>query len=71
MGSITKITFCVYLGRQFDKDGNLKNWWEQKSLDKFKGKTECIKDQYGEFEVQGVKVSFMVIYNNNHTYCGF
>ena len=45
-----------FAGRQFDPDGNLFNWWERKALDNFKTKTQCIKDQYSEFVVEGLHV---------------
>jgi predicted metalloendopeptidase len=29
-------------GRQFDKDGNLKNWWTKEDETKFKEKAQCM-----------------------------
>lgn len=47
-------------GRQFDKDGNNKNWWEHETDAKFKTKAQCITDQYASFEAtpeeKGLKV---------------
>jgi membrane metallo-endopeptidase-like protein 1 len=36
-------------GRQYDKDGNFKQWWTQKSIDNFKEKAQCIIDQYSDY----------------------
>lgn len=34
-------------GRQFDKDGNDRNWWKPKTDARFKERAQCIIDQYG------------------------
>ncbi|XP_022096999.1 membrane metallo-endopeptidase-like 1 isoform X2 [Acanthaster planci] len=36
-------------GRQYDKDGNLVDWWSADSVVKFKERAQCIVDQYGDF----------------------
>ncbi len=38
-------------GAQFDKDGNVKNWWTDEDLEKFKAKTQQIIDRYSTFTV--------------------
>jgi len=38
-------------GAQFDKKGNVKNWWTDNDYEKFKGKTQQIIDQYSAFTV--------------------
>jgi putative endopeptidase len=44
-------------GRQFDADGNLREWWTQPTRDKFAAATRCIVDQYARYEaVPGVKL---------------
>ena len=37
-------------GRQFDKDGNLKDWWTKDDEAKFKQKAQCMVDQYDAIE---------------------
>lgn len=37
------------MGRQYDSDGNLNNWWHPKTLTKFLEKVQCIIDQYGNY----------------------
>ncbi len=38
-------------GAQFDKDGNVTNWWTEEDYKKFKAKTNQIVEQYGAFTV--------------------
>jgi endothelin-converting enzyme/putative endopeptidase len=37
-------------GRQFDGDGNLKDWWAASDADAFKTRADCIVDEYSGFE---------------------
>lgn len=45
------------VGRQFDKSGNLKQWWDDDVIAKFKEKAQCIVEQYGNYTVPEVGVS--------------
>jgi len=38
-------------GRQFDADGNLKDWWTKKDAKAFEERTQCIVDQYAQYTV--------------------
>ncbi len=38
-------------GAQFDKEGNLKNWWTKADYEKFKAKTQLLIDRYDSFTV--------------------
>ena len=38
-------------GAQYDKDGNLKNWWSKEDNSKFKEKTNAVAKQYDGFVV--------------------
>ncbi|ETN81757.1 peptidase family M13 [Necator americanus] len=40
-------------GRQFDADGNLKEWWDAEVKKKFEERIKCIINQYGKLEVPG------------------
>ncbi len=45
-------------GRQFDKDGNLKNWWTREDEDKFNARADCEVKQYDAIEaVPGVHLN--------------
>lgn len=44
-------------GRLFNKDGNLVKWWSNKSIEAFKKKTKCLKDQYSSYEFEGKKIN--------------
>merc|ERR1711874_625336 len=41
-------------GRQFDAAGNLANWWEDATKDKFLDKANCIIWQYGNYTANSV-----------------
>ncbi|ESO99538.1 hypothetical protein LOTGIDRAFT_113606, partial [Lottia gigantea] len=36
-------------GIQYDKDGNLLQWWSDDAIDQFKAKAQCIIDQYSTY----------------------
>ena len=38
-------------GRQFDAQGNLRDWWTKDDADKFKQRTQCVEDQYAKYVV--------------------
>jgi putative endopeptidase len=38
-------------GRQFDAQGNLKDWWTKQDADKFTKRAQCVVDQYGQYTV--------------------
>ena len=45
-------------GRQFDKDGNLKNWWTKEDEEKFNARADCEVKQYDALEaVPGVHLN--------------
>ncbi len=37
-------------GRQFDADGNLRDWWSPKSAEEFKKRSQAVVKQYNEYE---------------------
>ncbi|KAK7127685.1 hypothetical protein R3I93_020307 [Phoxinus phoxinus] len=38
-------------GREYDKDGNLRSWWQNSSVDAFKLQTQCMVEQYGNYSI--------------------
>jgi len=38
-------------GRQFDAQGNLKDWWTKQDADQFTKRAQCVVDQYGQYTV--------------------
>ena len=48
-------------GREYDKDGNLRPWWKNSSVEAFKQQTECMVQQYSNYSVNGEPV------NGRHT----
>ncbi|XP_015511770.2 neprilysin-2 isoform X1 [Neodiprion lecontei] len=41
-------------GRQFDKEGNLVDWWQPETKERYLEKAECIIYQYGNYTVESV-----------------
>ncbi|XP_042195152.1 endothelin-converting enzyme 2 isoform X3 [Callorhinchus milii] len=44
-------------GREYDKDGNLRPWWQNSSVENFKNRTECMVKQYSRYTVNGEHVN--------------
>ena len=38
-------------GRQFDADGNLKDWWSRSDGEEFERRSQCVVDQYAKYPV--------------------
>lgn len=43
--------FFVQTGREYDKDGNLRPWWKNSSVEAFKKQTQCMVEQYGNYSI--------------------
>ncbi|XP_011861519.1 PREDICTED: neprilysin-2-like [Vollenhovia emeryi] len=43
-------------GRQFDKDGNLMQWWNNATIKAFRERAQCIVDQYSRYKLQEVNL---------------
>ncbi|XP_067392568.1 endothelin-converting enzyme 2 [Emydura macquarii macquarii] len=44
-------------GREYDREGNLRPWWQNSSLEAFKNRTECMMEQYNKYLVNGEHVN--------------
>ncbi|CDQ68099.1 unnamed protein product [Oncorhynchus mykiss] len=44
-------------GREYDKDGNLRPWWQNSSVESFKNRTECMVEQYNGFTINGEHIN--------------
>jgi endothelin-converting enzyme/putative endopeptidase len=40
-------------GRQFDAQGNFRDWWKQGDAEAYEGRAKCIEDEYGNFIADG------------------
>ncbi|XP_065172885.1 endothelin-converting enzyme homolog isoform X2 [Atheta coriaria] len=38
-------------GREFDKEGNLHQWWNNKTIERFKTRTKCVSNQYKKYQL--------------------
>lgn len=53
-------------GRQFDKNGNLVDWWAPQTKEKYLEKAECIIHQYGNYTVEDVNLNVMIGFYYTH-----
>ncbi|ODM96996.1 Endothelin-converting enzyme 1 [Orchesella cincta] len=44
-------------GREYDKFGNLRMWWRNETISRFKNQTECIVSQYSGYKIDGERVN--------------
>lgn len=44
-------------GRLFNKDGNLADWWSNKSIEAFKNKAKCLEDQYSNYTFHSLNLN--------------
>ena len=44
-------------GRQFDKHGNLKQWWNNRTIAEFRKAAQCIVDQYSNYTLDEINLS--------------
>jgi membrane metallo-endopeptidase-like protein 1 len=43
-------------GRQFDKQGNLKQWWNNRTIAEFRQAAQCIVDQYSNYTLKEINL---------------
>ena len=44
----------VCTGRQYDKDGNLKQWWRDSTIQAFRKEAQCMIDQYSNYTLEQI-----------------
>lgn len=44
-------------GREYDLHGNLHQWWNDATIERFKNRTECFVEQYNQYQVQGRNIN--------------
>ncbi|XP_032903922.1 endothelin-converting enzyme 1 isoform X4 [Amblyraja radiata] len=44
-------------GREYDKDGNLRSWWKNSSVEAFKNQIECMVEQYNNYSINSEQVN--------------
>lgn len=44
----------LMIGRQFDKDGNMMQWWNNATIKAFRERAQCIIDQYSRYKIDEV-----------------
>lgn len=43
-------------GRQFDAEGNLREWWTPEVSEAYRQRAQCVVDQYAAYEVEGLNL---------------
>ncbi|EDW86306.2 uncharacterized protein Dwil_GK15832 [Drosophila willistoni] len=43
-------------GRQFDKEGNMMQWWNNATIEAFRERTQCVIDQYSRYKINEVNM---------------
>lgn len=54
---VTKNDYFFAEGREYDKKGNLNEWWDEKTIAKFKEKMTCFQEQYSGYHIENDHVS--------------
>ncbi|XP_034517663.1 endothelin-converting enzyme 2 isoform X5 [Ailuropoda melanoleuca] len=44
-------------GREYDKEGNLRPWWQNESLAAFRNHAACMEEQYSQYQVNGERLN--------------
>jgi len=57
---MSKELLCSVVGSQYDKYGNLIDWWGNQSAQQFKHLAQCYVDEYSQFTVYGYRVCLAV-----------
>lgn len=67
LGIIIGFGIIVKTGRQYDRYGNMKQWWDLAAVERFKNKTKCMVDQYSEYQLHGEHVSVLLLMSFSFT----
>lgn len=43
-----------FSGRLFDKNGNMKEWWNNATIQAFKKQIQCIINQYSDYKIEEI-----------------
>lgn len=52
-----KLMGIISTGRQFDQEGNLKEWWNNETIAAFRVQTQCIIDQYSGYHIDSHQIN--------------
>lgn len=45
----------MFIGRKFDKYGNYRQWWSNKTIETFESNTACFVKQYDNYTIPKVE----------------
>lgn len=49
-----------YLGREYDKKGILRPWWNDAVIERFKNQTSCMEAQYSKYTINSDQVRHFI-----------
>ena len=44
-------------GRQYDKDGNMRQWWNNETIQAFRERAQCMVDQYSGYQLDPLELN--------------
>lgn len=51
-------------GSEYDKDGNVEDWWQKETRQNFENRTKCFIRQYASYPIAGIRNTVPLV----HTY---
>lgn len=52
-----KFNARMFSGREFDRFGNLHQWWNNKTVNRFKKAADCMVKQYSNYTVKNFNIN--------------
>jgi hypothetical protein len=49
-------------GRQYDKDGNMRQWWNNETIKAFRDRAQCMIDQYSTYRLEPLGLYVSIIF---------
>lgn len=50
-----KLKCFSFLGRQFDRDGNMRQWWTNQTITEYMHRTQCFINQYNNYYIPEIE----------------
>ena len=54
----------LFVGRQHDKEGNIRHWWNNETIKAFRSRAQCMIEQYSSYKLEplGLYVSWVRVF---------
>lgn len=60
---------AIILGRMFDKVGNMRQWWTNKTVEEYINRTYCFINQYNEYFIPEISENVGIIFVDDSFEC--